>query len=213
MILAAVVALGISTSACATPRKFYDPTQTFTANKERTVYFKGVIGGSAIKQASRIEALSRVSAANIDFVINSPGGSVLPGLQVISAMRVAKARGVKFRCFVPVLAASMAFQILAECNKRYTLVNTLLLWHPVKISSSEPMDATTLLYYGQDLRRLERPLVADLIRALNISRETFMYHYRHETLWTATQLMELSPNFISIVDNFANITDPFGFGE
>ena len=90
--------------------------RTFVTN-ERTVYFTGVIGGNAIAKAAAIEALSAASSDPIKFVINSPGGAVLPGLQVISAMRVAKARGVKFECFVPVLAASMAFQLHTATGK------------------------------------------------------------------------------------------------
>lgn len=184
--------------------------RTIEFNPERTIEFRGPIGGSVIKAAARIETLSAASSDPIYFLINSPGGAVLPGIQVISAMNIAKARGVRFICAAPVMAASMGFQFLVNCDERYVFKYSLLLWHPMKQFIMGGMDKEDLLYASKKIRSLEKPLLAELFEALRISRKEFLYHYRHETMWTAVELKELCPHFIEIVDDIKGVKNLFG---
>jgi ATP-dependent protease ClpP protease subunit len=180
---------------------------TFVANPNRTVYVDGVVNGRIMDEAVHIIDLVADSREPIDIVINSPGGSVLAGLQFISALNLAQARGVKIRCVVPVLAASMGFQILAHCDERYALKYAMLLWHPVKIDAAMSLD--DMLYASDRVRSMERPLIAFLIRKLGISRELFFYHYRRETLWLAYEFNSLSPDFLTTVDDIQNVQGLF----
>ncbi len=180
---------------------------TFTANGTRSIYISGEVDAGIIDKAARVTDLAKASSEPIDIVINSPGGSVLAGLQFLSAMDVAKARGVTFRCVVPFLAASMGFQIFANCDERYALKYAMLLWHPVKISGTLSYD--DMLYASDRIRALERPLMRQLLQVLGISRKVFWYHYRHETLWLANEFEDLSPKFLSVVDDIQNVDDLF----
>jgi hypothetical protein len=103
----------------------------------------------------------------------------------------------------------MAFQILAACDERYTLPFSLLLWHPGRLSSSEGMTAGDLEYNGEQLRAIERELNQRLIKALGISKKLFYYHYHNETLWFALELNRTAPGFITIVNDFSEVRDPF----
>jgi ATP-dependent protease ClpP protease subunit len=192
---------------------FAAQAETFVASPQRTLYVTGVVDGSVLVLAAQITDMAAVSTDPIDMVINSPGGSVVAGMQLLSAMDVAKARGVKFRCVVPVMAASMGFQILANCDERYALKYAMLLWHPVKISSRDGFSAEQLLYESDRIRAIERPLMRHLIAVLGITRKIFWYHYRHETLWIASEFGDLSPGFLTIVDDIQNVRDLFRIPE
>ena len=181
---------------------------TYTADPLRTVYIRGLVSDNAIEAASKIIVLSSQSKEPIDLILNSPGGQVFAGLQTISAIAVANERGVTIRCFVPMLAASMAYQIFSHCNERYTLANTMLLFHPATMGFRRGVNSDDLLYSGKRLRKLEIPMMRQLLRVMGVSKKFFYYHYNKETLWLAKELKELS-DFYEIVDNFKNVSDPF----
>lgn len=187
--------------------------ETFVADApERTLYFIGPIGPEVIAKADTLEKLSVESDDPITLIINSPGGQVLPGLQLISAMRVAQSRGVKIRCLVPIMAASMAFQFLAECSERYAFANSLLLFHPMSLGVRGNFTQEQFLYFGKQLGILEKPMREDLIRLMKIDRKTFTYHYQHETMWTALSLLVVAPDFVTIVDGVKGVNGPFNLG-
>jgi ATP-dependent protease ClpP protease subunit len=198
--IAALAALFMSATASA---------QTFKADPKRSIYIKGEIGGSIVQQAAQMVTLAGTSKAPIDVIITSPGGGVYAGLQFISAMHLAQARGIQIRCFVPLMAASMGFQILAECDQRYAFRYALLLWHPVKSSSRDPQTSEDLLYGSRRLKAIEKGLVRVLIAKLGITRKEFFYHYVHETLWLGYELVDFAPGFIEIVDDAVNVPNPY----
>lgn len=167
---------------------------------KRTVYITGVIGGGmAIEVAQKIESLT-AAAAPITLIINSPGGSIIAGLQIISAIRVAKARGNEIQCVVPVMAASMGFQIFINCDKRYTLTEALLLFHPAT-SGIANGNKEEMLYASERLKAIEEPLIKHLFRVLQMPKDIFIYHYKNQTMWIAPELKELCPHLFTIVDD------------
>lgn len=184
--------------------------KTLTPDMTRTIYIRGAIGNNGFSIAQKIEQLSQSEGA-ITLIINSPGGAIIPGLQVISAMKVAKARGDKIVCIIPVVAASMAFQIFINCDERYTLTGTMLLFHPAT-TGGDRLNQDDLLYAGSRLRAIEEPLVKDLFRILKMPRDVFVYHYRHQTLWVAPELKSLCPDLFTIVDDI-KATGLFTLGE
>lgn len=201
--LFAVILCLVGVTASAAPK-------VFTANKDRTIYLVGEVGANALELAAQVQSLAETSRAPIDIVINSPGGSVQAGLQLISSINMAQARGIRFRCIVPVLAASMGFQVLAHCDERYSLKYSMLLFHPMKVFiMMGALSSEDLLYEGRRIRETEEPLVKDLQDILAISPDTFYYHYRHETLWFAYEFRKLSPGFLTIVDDIRNVQAPF----
>lgn len=138
--------------------------------------------------------------ADIYLMINSPGGGVFAGMQFINAMEAAKAAGIKFKCYVPGMAASMAFQFLVHCNERYAFRYSMLLWHPVRVSGMQLLTPSSAAYLAWSLQELEERMLGPLKAALDLDDDEFFLHYANETMWTAEGLTKISDDFISIVD-------------
>ena len=185
-LLAALAAIFVSTTATsATLKQMID----------------GVVDGGIVKLADQLVATSATRyLSKLELVINSPGGGVLEGSIYVSAMQVAKSRGVKINCYVPLLAASMAFTILAHCDQRFALDGALFLWHPPRVVTGftplTPNDAAVL---ATDLATVSRRVSADLRERMPIDAKKFWYHYNAETLHTTSELQKLSPGWIKTV--------------
>lgn len=132
----------------------------------------------------------------VHLIINSPGGSIMSGFAFLSRMDDARARGLKIKCYVPDLAASMAFQILLHCDTRYALPRAALLWHRVSVqirgASLNALNTADLL---RELKSADKLIVADLKEHLPVSDDVIMFHLDKETLHTAKDLNELAPGF------------------
>ena len=159
----------------------------------------GVVTGSILKVA---EAVSQLPAGDtVHLVIDSPGGQVYPGMQLSQALDAARTRGSRVSCYVLKMAASMAFQFLAHCDDRYVMANSLLLWHPVRVSVGmgarfTPRAASQL---AADLRRVEDYLVMDLRTSFKLDQDQFLEHYHAETLHFGADLKRLTPGWVQLV--------------
>lgn len=164
-------------------------TFVFPEDNSRTVELIGVVRGDAIQLADKINALSEESDDDIYMLINSPGGSVGPGMAVVDSMLQAKARGVEFHCFSGVLAASMAFIILSHCDNRVTFHNTKLLFHPISLSTRGSRIQELFVSLEQILAQ-ERRIMRHLQSVMGLPWRDFHMHYFAETFWAATELKE-----------------------
>lgn len=61
--------------------------------------------------------------------INSGGGVVVFGEQIVRQIYLARERGVIVNCYVGDIAASMAFSILQSCSGRFVNINSRLMQH------------------------------------------------------------------------------------
>lgn len=175
--------------------------KTVTVDKARTVYLQGEVGVNAVVLAEQVESFSRNNTAPIWIVINSPGGSVFPGLQLVEAMRIAQARGVTIKCVTTLMAASMAFTVFANCNERYAFTYSMLLFHPMRSYSRGGLTSDDMIYEGRNLRKLEQPQIAWLQQVLQLPAKEFFLHYNREKMWTGEGLKEASPKFLTIIND------------
>lgn len=194
-------------------------TLAFPKKKDRTVFITDVIRGrEGIMVGDRILDLSEKSDAPIYILINSPGGSVTVGFTIIGAIERAKERGVQFRCAVTGFAASMAFQILTHCQKRYALPYSMLLWHPVRVVFGGGMFSAPVVLLpvevealSEDLKGIENIMIPQLTSTLRIPRRQFYLHYHGETLHQALSIERMAPHFLTIVEDYENVpTKVFG---
>lgn len=213
MKIIATVLLGLSTLALNTT----EPTQTPTiiADKkapavtvDRTIHIDKVITGDFILgKAEELNQLAASSKEPINLIINSPGGSVFAGLLFINSMIAAQAEGIKIRCYVPGMAASMAFQIYIFCDERYALEYSMLLWHPPRISGYMTLTPKKLQDMSERMNTLEKELVGPLMKKLYmIPKKVFLFHYHNETFHLGTELNKLtSGRFLSIVKTMPGV--------
>ncbi len=165
-------------------------------NVARTIPLIGEVSGEMLGFVIPAMAGAETpSKTPIDLLISSPGGSVQAGFLIITVMEDIRSRGTKFRCFVPDIAASMAFQILLHCDERYVGNRALLLFHRVRVMLGEGAvltgpDASAL---SKDLYAVDRMIWGDLRKHLPLTRESTQYHFDHETAWVAANLCAASP--------------------
>lgn len=154
--------------------------------------------GDAITAAAKGKAKSKT----LDIVINSPGGSVVAGFEFLSLMAAAQDSGYNIRCFVYHVAASMAFQILLQCNERYTLDNAFLLWHRARIMMGgmfgSAVTGPQLAVLGRALQDTDAYIYSDLRSKLTGASDSYTrYHFENETLHLGKHLSQHLPDFIT----------------
>lgn len=143
----------------------------------------------------------------IDIVLDSPGGSVFSGFQFVNAMEEVKGRGIRLRCFVNGLAASMAFQILVHCDERWALSRSFLLWHGVRTGVREPVTSKLAATLHEDLAAIDAIIREELVSAIGISEDVIMHHFDHETLHIGQNLEKLAPFFIHTKKYIPGLTE------
>jgi len=149
-------------------------------------------------QARLLTLAADKSGEAVDIVLDSPGGSVFSGFQFVNAMEEVKGQGVRIRCFVNGLAASMAFQILVHCDERYALSRSFLLWHGVRTQSREPITSRSAAALHADLAAIDKVILAELRETLGLKEEELLFHFNQETLHIGDNLGVMCPNFITI---------------
>ena len=185
-------------------------------NSERTLSVIGPIGENALKLADQVERLSAKSSDPIYIIINSPGGAVLAGSQLAQAMDIARARDVKVVCAVGNMAASMAFQLLPHCTERYALRNSLLLFHPSRVSiflGSITSKQALSLY--ADMKKIDDRDLIEIERMMKPrSKEWLLLHFEEETMWFASDLVsETNGSWLNIVDAIDAPSGIFNLGS
>jgi hypothetical protein len=150
-----------------------------------------------------IDTMNKLSKTGkeIDIIISSPGGSVIAGNLIVDRMVQHKNDGIKFRCFVRDLAASMAFQLLLFCDERYATPHAFLLWHPVRIFMQGVVTADNASNLSTQLRQADEVALHDLRAYLSMSEADILMHFYNETLHQALNLQSTAPGFFKGVTN------------
>ena len=103
---------------------------TINLNENNLVSIRGPIDSdSTNKFFQDVMKLDKESEINI--FINSPGGSVMEGLKIVSYIEMLN-QNVKVNCIAD-FAASMAFIITQSCKNRYALKSSLLMQHQMSL--------------------------------------------------------------------------------
>lgn len=180
-------------------------------DQSRLVRIVGVVNHNIIEKANELIKLASESKKPIYLLINSPGGQVIAGNFFLDALRQVQAQGIKVIGISTVFAASMAFSILLECDERYTLSNTMLLFHPVRVMTRQPLTAPILRELAADLQKFDDKLIPLLVAKLNLKRDVIEKHYYAETFWNAGDLAKASPKFLTVVKSVLNIENMFQY--
>lgn len=168
-------------------------------NQERAIAIDTEIGKNMGAVQTRMLALANdKSGEAVDIVLDSPGGSVFTGFQFVNAIEEVKGHGVRVRCFVNGIAASMAFQILVHCDERYALSRSFLLWHGVRTGVRQPVTSKLAAALHADLASIDKVIIAELRESLGLDEETLMFHFNQETLHIGDNLAQLCPKFITV---------------
>lgn len=195
--LISVLALSIASASFATE----------VPNTTNTVVLDGVVTNYSLQPLNafltkKIETAKKETNKTIDMVINSPGGSVIAGFEFVSLMNAAQDAGYTFNCYVYHVAASMAFQILLQCDNRFALDESFLLWHRARIMmggmGGSPLTAPQLSVLANSLEDTDSYIFQDLRGKLTGANSTYIrYHFENETLHLGRKLAVDLPHFIT----------------
>lgn len=174
-----------------------------TVDPQRVVRIVGPIMGDMLPEiVPQIWGLATDgSGGPVDVLIDSPGGDVETGFLLLNIFDSVRGAGVILRCFVPSMAASMAFQLLVHCDERHTLDHSLLLWHRVRVYLGGPGGAAITAPMARDvaesLEKSDSLILGELVRALaSMPPATVLHHFNRETLHVGAQLAVEAPGFI-----------------
>jgi ATP-dependent Clp protease protease subunit len=166
-----------------------------SAPKSRVVYFYSDFNQQSVKEAvSKLKELEAKSNDRILLLINSPGGSVIDGAELISQMESSKAP-VDTVCMK--LCASMAAMTHSYGAKRYSLDRAILMYHPASGSASGQVP--NMLSLLKTITRYVDKMNANVVNRSKISKTEFESLVAYE-LWIDSE-DALSKGFIDGIVN------------
>jgi len=187
------------------------PPLQLKVQKERAVVIAGPIGrGNIIPLGAELLKFTEKSKQPVDIIINSPGGELMTGKMFLSFIEAVKSKGVKIRCFVPGVAASLAFTILVHCDERYALESGLLLWHGARvILNFQPITAELAQSLYNELTEANGLILKDILRALEpgLSRQRILQAFLEEKMWAAGELEAASPKFLKVYKHIPGLLE------
>jgi ATP-dependent protease ClpP protease subunit len=150
-------------------------------NQDRLVVIKGPIRAQMADEIIRdIYDLSQDNKGAIYYVINTNGGSLMAGNQIIQAMESADAKSI---CIVDRAAYSMGALILAHCNVAYIHKDASVMFHEGYLRLEGKM--SEVISYIDFERREFSQLCSDTAKLLNMSKTDYMAKQKDEWWLTA----------------------------
>lgn len=189
--------------------------KTVTFNTKRAINVVGTVDDGLLIEANKMMKLAENSKRPIDIFINSPGGYVSSGLLFISGMKKVQERGIKIRCFVSELAASMAYTILTQCNERYVLRFAQLLFHAPRAGIRMVGTWAQFQSIAEGLFAAEVKLLKLILPTMGITDPQsevaawFVKNYEEERMFIAEELLaEGGVPWFEIVDSMDRLPTP-----
>lgn len=156
-------------------------------NKTRVVVIKGAIRmGMAEDIVRQVYDLSYESSAPIYYVINTFGGSLLAGNQIIRAMTSANASSI---CVVDGAAYSMGALILAQCNSAYIHKDASVMFHEGYLRVEGKL-SEVFSYIGFEKQRFDA-LNKQTARLLKMSLKSYLAKQKNEMWLTARETVKM----------------------
>jgi len=127
-------------------------------------------------------------------IINSQGGQVGVGLDIIKLMKAEQDKGVRQICVVEAEASSMAFNILTHCDVRLATASSIMTVHKVAAGGWDPNirpTAKNLRTLANELERTDEQFRWANSEAMHISLAEYDEKADEETTWRAQKLYKM----------------------
>lgn len=183
----------LPTPAIAARRHLPPPTRPLVANP-KVAHILGPIGRDT-EYSFEMEMLQTGDLPGDRLiVIDSPGGEVGAGNQILDAIEREQVKGTRVTCVVIGNASSMAFNILTHCDVRLATATARMVVHKVAIYGTPDgmrLTSTELRNIADDLDRTDAPFRRDNARAMHLSLADYDLFADKETCWSARTLLEI----------------------
>lgn len=128
-------------------------------------------------------------------IINSPGGDVGVGLQMVQLLEVEKAAGIKLICVVEDMASSMAFNLLTHCDVRLAKRHAHMVVHKIAVGGlGGPfirLTARKLREIARNLDLADEQFRVENARAMHLSLADYDLFANAERNWSAAKLLKM----------------------
>lgn len=193
-----------------------NPAERPILSADRTVVVSGtILPNNQTVQAALSQLSSLVnSTANpdaeslnltpVNIIIDSPGGSVLLGGLIVQFVDTLTARGIIVNCYVPLVAASMAFTLFMHCTNRYAGNHSYLLWHRARTTVKDNLTTLDAAAISASLALEDERVKEDIKRTLGDTDEIWTA-YNNESLNTVQSVVKMSPKFLTILNDLGNV--------
>jgi ATP-dependent Clp protease protease subunit len=141
----------------------------------RTIELQGSIGLNAIAASILMTKLSDESSEPIYLLIDSPGGSVITGARLISAMQASRSKVVTV-CLS--LCASMGFMIHQYGTERYALDRAILMSHPATVGYEGDVDR--IASFIGTIQRFTNKMEAEIAKRMGLTFEQYKQKIQNE---------------------------------
>jgi ATP-dependent Clp protease protease subunit len=188
----------------AEPLPSLKTVKNFDIDANRTILLEGTIGNNASEAAMAIIQLNALSSEPINILLNSPGGSVIHGARLISAMQASRA---KVRTICLSMCASMAFMIHQYGSERLALDRAILMSHPASVGYNGDVDR--IMSFIGTIQRYTNKLEAEVAKRMKISFTEYKQKIQNEYWVDAEDALK-----DNVVDALVNLNiDASAFGS
>lgn len=185
---------------------------TLVVNPKRLVKMVGIVSSSFIPAAVKLFELANASQEPIYIQLDGPGGANIFMNRILQTLDIIKARGIEVHCFVPSLAASAHFNILAlGCSHRYAFKRTELMFHGSrKIPVHLPLGTEEILgeIVGQ-LAEMNQLMLEELckeMKGIDSPCTDIVQAFKEEKVWKAPDLVKITrPGFLKILKDIRGV--------
>jgi ATP-dependent Clp endopeptidase proteolytic subunit ClpP len=178
------------------PHKVVKRIKDLELDISRTIELYGPVGVNAIYAAITITRMNQDSNKPIFLLLDSPGGSVLTGARLISAMQTSKA---PIFTVCTNMCASMAFMIHQYGVKRFALDRAILMSHPATVGYEGDVDRISS-FIGT-IKRYTNKLEAEVAQRMGLSFQAYKQKIQNEYWVDAEDALK-----DNVVDQLVNIT-------
>jgi ATP-dependent protease ClpP protease subunit len=140
--------------------------------------------------------------------INSPGGSVHAGIEIISEMKFLQEKGYKFKCYVS-NAYSMGFIILGFCDERIGKSTSTFMHHLTQVGYNRPERTERNKKLFKALDFFDSLFTKDLEKRLKLKGKKLYDIIKEDKWWSAKSALE--DGIIDRVENFSFYTKKYKF--
>lgn len=175
--------------------------QFFAPTLGRTIVFTGVVDERAEQLGGTLLTVALFDPnhkAPIDILIDSYGGNVEYGNDLIRGIDALKQAGFTVRCVNVGHAYSMGFMIMMHCSQRYAIPQAKWMFHYPSLTMAnvkyQPgFNQLSVLY------KLEKTFVADLQHYLGKTEANIRFYCEKEQMWTTETLNDYSHGYATEV--------------
>jgi len=156
---------------------------TLKVNNDRTVVLKGPITAASVAPIiSAIKGMNELTHQDIFIIINSPGGSVVDGLELIDTIKALESR---VYCAIESEAYSMAAILSQFCYRTLIHKHAAIMFH--EASYQVPYDSAARIFeLVQFVTKYLGDLDKDVAHQMGISTHSYQYMAKKNWWLTAT---------------------------